>query len=108
MPSASRRLRRKRLGSLFNETLNMSSTTRYGFEKERGLPRREFLRVAGAGLGSLLAINAGAECAWADALDKPTAAKPLLGQRVLTFNTVIRVNQIEATRAWSADAVKVK
>ncbi len=79
----------------------MSNTCRYVFEKERGLPRREFLRVAGAGLGSLVAMNAGAECAWADTLDKPTAAKPLSGHRFLTFNTVIRVNQIEATRAWS-------
>jgi hypothetical protein len=60
------------------------------------MDRREFMKKAGAGL-----IAAGAlpgPGPRPGGLAAPAAAKPLDGRRVLTFNSVIRVNQIEVTR----------
>ncbi len=60
------------------------------------MDRREFIKKAGAGL-----IVAGAlpvPVPRPDGRPVRAAAKPLDGRRILTFNSVIRVNQIEVTR----------
>jgi hypothetical protein len=60
------------------------------------MDRREFMKKAGAGL-----LAAGALPGPGPRPVGPTAsaaAKPLDGRRILTFNSVIRVNQIEVTR----------
>ncbi len=62
------------------------------------LPRREFLKLAAAGTGALIAGSGGCM------KHKTLAAgpRPLDGKRILTFSSVIRVNQIEVTRTRNA------
>ena len=57
------------------------------------MDRREFMKKAGAGL-----LAAGALPAQGRRSVGRAAATPLEGRRILTFNSVIRVNQIEVTR----------
>ncbi len=60
------------------------------------MDRREFIKKAGAGLMAAGALpGPGPRPAGPTA---PAAAKPLEGRRILTFNSVVRVNQIEVTR----------
>ena len=60
------------------------------------MDRREFMKKAGAGLIAAGALPGPGPCPAGPAA--AVAAKPLDGRRVLTFNSVIRVNQIEVTR----------
>jgi Domain of Unknown Function with PDB structure (DUF3863)/Domain of Unknown Function with PDB structure (DUF3864) len=66
----------------------------------RLMKRREFFKVLGMGIGGVgLAVGGGGCAAEKARTTAPsTVATPLSGRRVLTFNSVIRVNQIEATR----------
>ncbi|MBN1939868.1 MAG: DUF3863 domain-containing protein [Candidatus Aminicenantes bacterium] len=60
------------------------------------MDRREFMKKAGAGIIAAGALpGPGPRPAGPIA---PAAAQPLDGRRILTFNSVIRVNQIEVTR----------
>jgi hypothetical protein len=60
------------------------------------MDRREFMKKAGAGLLAAGALpGPGARPGGSPA---PAGVKPLDGRRILTFNSVIRVNQIEVTR----------
>lgn len=59
------------------------------------MDRREFMKTAGAGL---FAAGAPSASAPRPAGRPSPAAKSLDGRRILTFNSVIRVNQIEVTR----------
>jgi hypothetical protein len=63
--------------------------------------RREFLKLA-AGGAAALAGSGLPSCSLADQKAANESMGPLSGQRILTFNTVVRVNQIEANRNWSA------
>jgi hypothetical protein len=60
------------------------------------MDRREFMKQAGAGLIAAGALPGPGPSPVAQA--GAAAAKPLDGRRILTFNSVIRVNQIEVTR----------
>ena len=60
------------------------------------MDRREFMKKAGAGLIAAGVLPGPGPCPAGPAA--AVAAKPLDGRRVLTFNSVIRVNQIEVTR----------
>jgi len=60
------------------------------------MDRREFMKTAGAGL--LAAGTRPGPSPRPVGQAAPAAAKPLDGRRILTFNSVIRVNQIEVTR----------
>ncbi|MBK8975234.1 MAG: DUF3863 domain-containing protein [Planctomycetes bacterium] len=58
--------------------------------------RRDFLRGAA---GAVLLNAADPACAYRDPAEEPTGpTDALAGRRILTFNSVIRVNQIEVTR----------
>jgi hypothetical protein len=60
------------------------------------MDRREFMKQAGAGLIAAGALPGPGQRSVGQAA--AAAAKPLDGRRILTFNSVIRVNQIEVTR----------
>jgi hypothetical protein len=60
------------------------------------MDRREFMKKAGAGLLAAGALPGPGPRPVGPAAS--AAAKPLDGRRILTFNSVIRVNQIEVTR----------
>ncbi|MCX6574727.1 MAG: DUF3863 domain-containing protein [Candidatus Aminicenantes bacterium] len=60
------------------------------------MDRREFMKKAGAGLLAAGALPGPGPRPFGQAAT--AAAKPLQGRRILTFNSVIRVNQIEVTR----------
>jgi len=59
----------------------------------REIQRREFLRLSAAGMGALLAGGATSGC-----FRPAQNENPLDGKRILTFSSVIRVNQIEVSR----------
>jgi hypothetical protein len=60
------------------------------------MDRREFMKKAGAGVLAAGALPGPVPRPFGQAAT--AAAKPLDGRRILTFNSVIRVNQIEVTR----------
>ena len=60
------------------------------------MDRREFMKTAGAGVLAAGALPGPGPRPFGQAA--AAAAKPLDGRRILTFNSVIRVNQIEVTR----------
>jgi hypothetical protein len=60
------------------------------------MDRREFMKKAGAGMLAAGALPGPGPRPLGQAVT--AAAKPLDGRRILTFNSVIRVNQIEVTR----------
>ena len=60
------------------------------------MDRREFMKKAGAGLLAAGTLPGPGPRPFGQAAT--AAAKPLQGRRILTFNSVIRVNQIEVTR----------
>lgn len=61
------------------------------------IQRREFLKLSAAGMGALLTGGLASR-----GLGSPQKEKPLDGKRVLTFSSVIRVNQIEVSRTKNA------
>jgi hypothetical protein len=62
------------------------------------MDRRRFLATTGAGLLGASALRAGASPFGGEPPVHPAGPAPLAGRRILTFNSVIRVNQIEVTR----------
>ena len=62
------------------------------------IQRRDFLKLVAAGTGALMAGSGG--CLKHEM--RPAGSRPLGGKRILTFSSVIRVNQIEVTRTCNA------
>jgi hypothetical protein len=62
------------------------------------IQRRDFLNLAAAGTGALIIGSGGCQ----EARMRPARRRPLDGKRILTFNSFIRVNQIEVTRTRNA------
>jgi hypothetical protein len=66
--------------------------------KSQTIHRRDFLKLAAAGTGAFMAGSGG--CLKHQV--RPGGRGQLDGKRILTFSSVIRVNQIEVTRTRNA------
>jgi hypothetical protein len=62
------------------------------------IQRRDFLKLAAAGTSALIVSPGGS----LESAMRPVSRRPLDGKRILTFNSCIRVNQIEVSRTRNA------